>query len=145
MLCLYLQLLEPLQQRLKYLLQRYPIKTFSKEPGVKTELLSIVECLCGVGLVSKASLVHNFIVFLQPVLVTLVEVFDAFSNCQEVMVIILELFSIIAENYITFLNEVPAIMNIPYIYNCIVIIYHFVAVGEKGGIFSPLAITCPLS
>lgn len=73
---------------------------------MKTELLSIVECLCGVGLVSKASLVHNFIVFLQPVLVTLVEVFDAFSNCQEVMVVILELFSIIAENYITFLNEV---------------------------------------
>ena len=103
---LYVQLLEPLQQRLKFLLQRYPLKTLSQEPGVKTELLSIIECLCGVGLVSKASLVHNFIVFFQPVLVTLVEVFDAFSNCQEVMVIILELFSIIAENYITFLNEV---------------------------------------
>ena len=74
---------------------------------MKTELLSIIECLCGVGLVSKASLVQDFfIVFFQPVLVTLVEVFDAFSNCQEVMVVILELFSIIAENYITFLNEV---------------------------------------
>lgn len=79
---------------------------------MKTELLSIVECLCGVGLVSKASLVHNFIVFLQPVLVTLVEVFDAFSNCQEVMIVILELFAIIAENYITFLNEVRTHNNL---------------------------------
>ena len=105
---------------------------------MKTELLSIVECLCGVGLVSKASLVHNFIVFLQPVLVTLVEVFDAFSNCQEVMVIILELFSIIAENYITFLNEVPAIMNILYIYNYIVIIrISFCGSRGKRGTFCP--------
>ena len=110
---LYLQLLEPLQERLKFLLQRYPLKTISKEPGVKTELLSIIECLCGVGLVSKASLVHNFIVFFQPVLVTLVEVFDAFSNSQEVMVVILELFSIIAENYITFLNEVATVAQFP--------------------------------
>ena len=101
-----LQLLEPLQQRLKFILERYPLKTLSKDPAVKNELLSIVECLCGVGLVSKASLVHTFIIFLQPVLVTLVEVFDAFSNCQEVMVVILELFAIVAENYITFLNEV---------------------------------------
>ena len=61
---------------------------------------------------------------LQLVLVkTLVEVFDVFSNYQEVMVTILELFSIIDENYITFLNEVPAVLNIPYnIYNDIVII-----------------------
>ena len=55
---------------------------------------------------SKASLVHNFIIFFQPILVSLVEVFDAFSNCQDVKVVILELFSIIAENYITYLNEV---------------------------------------
>ena len=102
----FLQLLEPLQQRLKFLLQRFSLKTISKEPGVKIELLSIIECFCGIGLVSKASLVHNFILFFQPILVSLVEVFDAFSNCQDVKVVILELFSIIAENYITFLNEV---------------------------------------
>lgn len=55
---------------------------------------------------SKASLVHNFILFFQPILVSLVEIFDAFSNCQDIKVVILELFSIIADNYITFLNEV---------------------------------------
>ena len=56
----------------------------------------------------KASLVHNFIIFFRPILVSLFEVFDAFSNCQDVKGAEY-VFSIIAENYITFLNEVQDI------------------------------------
>ncbi len=101
-----MQLLQPFHQRFLSLVHLPEFQSRSPDGTVLHTLLSILEALCGLALGSRPDSIQILFSFLLPLLQTSVSILELYADSPETVRVILELFSLVAENYIVFLNEV---------------------------------------
>jgi hypothetical protein len=99
------ELLQPLQQRFSSLVQNPDFGTTCHDTPSVQELLSLLEALCGLAHNARPALIQEFFAFLLPLLQASVRLLEVYSDNTEVIRVILELFALMAENYIIFLSE----------------------------------------
>ncbi|CAE1267217.1 Exportin-4 [Acanthosepion pharaonis] len=73
--------------------------------GVKSDILNLLESMCGVALASRVDIVHHLFNFLHPLLVECVKILDLYHNYEDVVPLVLELFSEVIQRQLCYLNE----------------------------------------
>ena len=73
---------------------------------MQQNLLGIMEAMCGVAQSARPDAVQEFYEFLLPLLRVSVPLMELYLGTPDVVTVILELFSLVAENYSAFLDEV---------------------------------------
>ncbi|KAL5457573.1 hypothetical protein EMCRGX_G034844 [Ephydatia muelleri] len=100
------KLLEPLQKRFMDLVQRPDLRAHCHDREVQQNLLAILEAMCGLAQSARPDAVREFYEYLLPLLRLSIPVLELYSGMSDVVTVILELFSLVAENYTAFLDEV---------------------------------------
>jgi len=102
----YNQLLESLQSRFSALVQALDFQSRCREPETMQALLSLLESMCGLASCTRIAFVQEFFRYLLPILQMGIKLLPLYKEQREVLPIILELYVLVAENYIIFLTKV---------------------------------------
>ncbi len=105
-ICDAIQLLQPFQTRFTSLVQAPDFPTRCHELDMKWALLAVLEPMCGLAGSIRVAYAQEFFHFLLPILQVSVSLLELYSGQPDVVTVILELFVLVAENYIIFLNQV---------------------------------------
>ncbi|CAI9742263.1 exportin-4-like isoform X1 [Octopus vulgaris] len=73
--------------------------------GVKASILNLLESMCGVALASRVDIVQQLFNFLHPLLVETVKILDLYHNYEDVVPLVLELFSEVVQRQLCYLPE----------------------------------------
>uniref|UniRef100_A0A0L8FKH8 Exportin-4 n=1 Tax=Octopus bimaculoides TaxID=37653 RepID=A0A0L8FKH8_OCTBM len=73
--------------------------------GVKANILNLLESMCGVALASRVDIVQQLFNFLHPLLVETVKILDLYHNYEDVVPLVLELFSEVVQRQLCYLPE----------------------------------------
>ena len=100
------QLLQPFRHRFTTLTHRPDFRAKSQDGEVQQELLAILEALCGLAQSTWLDSVQEYFIFLLPLLQACAPLLEVYADVPEVVGVIFELFALVAENYIHFLDRV---------------------------------------
>ena len=104
------QLLESLQARFSALVLSQDFRSVCHKSEVKSVLLSILESMCGLASSTRIAFVQEFFTYLLPILQTCIKLLPLYEEIDDVITVVLELFTLVAENYIVFLNKVRCLL-----------------------------------
>lgn len=103
---LFQQLLQSLQMRFSALIQAPDFPTQFQKFDTKWALLSLLEPMCGLAACTRVAYSQEFFQYLLPVLQASVNLLALYAGMADVVTVILELYVLVAENYIVFLDQV---------------------------------------
>ena len=92
------------------LVQRPDLRAHCHDREVQQNLLAILEAMCGLAQSARPDAVREFYEYLLPLLRLSIPVMELYSGMSDVVTVILELFSLVAENYTAFLDEVGVVL-----------------------------------
>ena len=88
------------------MVQKPDLRAHCHDREVQQNLLAILEAMCGLGQSARPDAVRDFYEFLLPLLRVSVSLMELYLGMSDVVTVILELFSLVAENYTAYLDEV---------------------------------------
>ncbi|XP_077977331.1 exportin-4-like [Glandiceps talaboti] len=99
------QLLQPVQQRFKHLLQQENFQRIAQEENVKREIVTLLSLLKGTVLGTRLDNVSTVFSFSLPLLSESVSLLSTYHNYPEVIVMVLEVFREVANHIICYISE----------------------------------------
>ncbi|XP_002740804.1 exportin-4-like [Saccoglossus kowalevskii] len=97
--------LQPVQHRFNHLLQQDNFQRIYQDENIKTEIVTLLSMLEGAIMGTRIDNVSTVFSFSLPLLNECVSLLGTYHNCPEVVVVILEVFTVMANRMICYLSE----------------------------------------
>ncbi|GAB1608778.1 exportin-4-like [Argonauta hians] len=97
--------LQSLHERFYQTVCRADLGAVCHTAEVKSSVLNLLESMCGVALASRVDIVQQLFNFLYPLLLETVKILDLYHNYEDVVPLVLELFSEVVQRQLCYLTE----------------------------------------